>query len=394
VILLYILITFILIPITLLIAFLCLQILCGVLFFNKYNTPLTGPRKAVAILIPAHNEAAVIEKTLQALTPQLTSKDRVIVVADNCQDNTADLARKFNLEVIIRTNKQLKGKGYALDFGIQHLKNSPPETLIILDADCIVEDFAIDQLAIAAHLYKTPIQSLYLMKNILENKQNSNTNMFAFFIKNQLRPLGLKALNLPCQLMGSGMAFSWNLINKVDFANSDLVEDMKLGVDFTLQDLSPTFIPSARIYSHFPDDHSIKKIQSTRWEHGHLTVIKSLVPKLLRNYLTSKKLRICFFALDLSIPPLSLFIIVTFMHLFLIGIMTIILLPPAFLIYIISLNLCFILSILTAWFTRGRNLISGIDIIKIPFYILKKLSIYINFMKKRQASWIKTNRNK
>src|SRR5262245_17055169 len=91
-------------------------------------------RPRVAILIPAHNEETGIARTLRAVGVLLQSDDRVLVVADNCQDRTADVARDSGAEVIDRHDLQRRGKGFALDHGIKHLSSNPPEILIVIDA--------------------------------------------------------------------------------------------------------------------------------------------------------------------------------------------------------------------------------------------------------------------
>ncbi|MEM9980387.1 MAG: glycosyltransferase family 2 protein, partial [Cyanobacteria bacterium P01_D01_bin.2] len=108
--------------------------------------PLTGTTRR-AILMPAHNEEAVIQATLSTLTPQLHPTDRLVVVADNCTDATADIARQAGATVLERQNDRQRGKGYALDFGLRHLSADAPDVLIMVDADCQVQPGAIDAIA-------------------------------------------------------------------------------------------------------------------------------------------------------------------------------------------------------------------------------------------------------
>src|SRR4051812_9727823 len=93
-------------------------------------------RPSVAVIIPAHDEALGIAATLRAIVPQLAAGDRVIVVADNCTDDTATVAAAAGAEVLERNDREHRGKGYALDFGVRHLAVNPPEVVIIIDADC------------------------------------------------------------------------------------------------------------------------------------------------------------------------------------------------------------------------------------------------------------------
>ena len=99
----------------------------------------TGPRPQVAVLIPAHNEQLVIEQTLRTLLPTLGENDRVIVVADNCDDDTAVLAQQAGTTVVERNDTERRGKAYALDFGVRYLETEPPDVVAVIDADCSVE---------------------------------------------------------------------------------------------------------------------------------------------------------------------------------------------------------------------------------------------------------------
>jgi hypothetical protein len=96
----------------------------------------SGERGKVAVLIPAHNEQLLIGQTLQRLLPQITAVDRVLVVADNCTDKTALMARSHGVEVLERHDTQNRGKGFALAAGVAHLAADPPDVVIVFDADC------------------------------------------------------------------------------------------------------------------------------------------------------------------------------------------------------------------------------------------------------------------
>src|SRR5580704_15835042 len=99
----------------------------------------------IAVLVPAHNEGTGLLPTLEDIKRQLQPGDRILVVADNCTDDTATIARTAGAEVIERHDPDRRGKGYALDFGIQHLSATPPDILIMIDADCRIAANAITQ---------------------------------------------------------------------------------------------------------------------------------------------------------------------------------------------------------------------------------------------------------
>ncbi len=281
------------------------EVLVAVLFDQPRRVTDTK-RLRLAIVIPAHNEAAAIDGTVKAILPQLQSGDRLVVVADNCSDDTSAIAAAAGAEAIERSDPERRGKGYALDFGIRHLTTDPPHLVIVIDADCHTEVDAIDRLAKACVASARPVQALYLMKGRAGGGLSAQVAEFAWIVKNRVRPLGLYRLGLPCQLMGTGMAFPWQLISRADLASGHIVEDMKLGVDLAIAGRPPGFCPEALVSSTFPLTDEGAQGQRTRWEHGHLGVILSEVPRLLAGSLKSFNFGLLMLALDLSVPPLAL----------------------------------------------------------------------------------------
>src|SRR5439155_424035 len=120
-------------------------------------------RQPVVILVPAHNESAGIRPTLNDIVAQMQGNDRLLVVADNCTDDTAEIAAAAGAEVAIRRDLEKIGKGYALDFGLRHLGDAGSEVIIVIDADCRLDADAIDRLAGSCTLTGRPVQALYSM---------------------------------------------------------------------------------------------------------------------------------------------------------------------------------------------------------------------------------------
>ena len=84
---------------------------------------------------------------------------------------------------------------------------------------------------------------------------NHQVAEFAARVTLSLRQRGLSALGLPCQLMGTGMAFPWEVVHTADFTSGSIVEDLKLGLELSLAGQSPIFCPSACVTSEFPIIH-------------------------------------------------------------------------------------------------------------------------------------------
>ena len=266
---------------------------------------LKDEHRRLAVLMPAHNEASVIATSLRCLMPQLGSSDRLIVVADNCSDETQAIAQSEGAEVIVRTDLVQRGKGFALDFGARYLEQDPPEVVIVIDADCQTQAGTIDKLARLCVQTGRPVQSLYLMQAGKDAGLKMRIAEFAFIVKNRVRPMGLHRLGLPCQLMGTGMAFPWACFSTAALATGHIVEDLKLGIELARRGDFPLFCPEAMVTSRFAAVHAGAS-QRTRWEHGHISVILSDAPRLFLDSILKIDVRLLSMALDLSVPPLAL----------------------------------------------------------------------------------------
>lgn len=348
----------------------------------------------VTVLIPAHNESSNILPTLASLKAQSTEVE-VLVVADNCEDDTAHIARAAGVTVVERFDHSLRGKGYALDFGVRHLaKEAAPDYVVIVDADCVLESNAITALINTAKHEARPVQACYLMRSSAQSSIKTKIAEFAWLLKNFVRPLGFMQLRLPCQLTGSGMAFSWSLISKVNFASGHIVEDMKMGLDFADIGFAPVFCPAALVYSDFPVNEEGIKTQRTRWEHGHLGIIIKDVPSVLRKGITHKNLNLFAMGIDLIVPPLSLMAIMLMS--LLVGGLALTLISNAFaslLVNAVAVFAIFVISIMLFWLAYGRKAISLGQLLSIPYYILMKLPIYAKFIFHRQSEWVRSKRD-
>lgn len=357
-------------------------------------SPSAPERPRTAVLVPAHNEATGIVETLRALRAQLRPGDRLVVVADNCSDMTGKVAQAEGAEVLVRTNTNLCGKGYALDFGVRHLAHDPPQVLVIVDADCVTHPGAIDALAAECAAFNQPVQSLYLME-APGASLGLRMAEFAWRVRNQVRPLGWKRCGGPCQLMGSGMAFPWAVINDAPLATGDLVEDMQLGVDLALRDHLPRFAPIARVTSRFPNTDVAARIQRTRWEHGHINTLLTAVPRLLKAGLEQRRWMLFGMALDLMVPPLALLTLLVagtgILNLAVAGMLMGNWLLPSL---SAATLLLLAVSVAIAWSRFGRDIVSLRELLSVPWYVLSKLSIYISFVRRRQTTWVRAKRDR
>ena len=352
-------------------------------------------RARVAVLVPAHDEANGIARTLAGVLPQLHASDRIIVVADNCLDDTAEIARRAGsqVRVVERFHATERGKGFALAFGVDALREDPPGLVVILDADCDLAPGALDALAECVACYDRPAQALYLMTAPPDARLARRMAQFAWRVRNWVRPAGWRRLGLPCQLMGTGMAFTWTMLRAAPLANASIVEDMKLGLVLGAGGQAPLFCPQALVTSAFPETVAATRTQRTRWEHGHLEMILREVPGLFAAAWRRRDMRLVGLALDLCVPPLALLaamLVAGFAAAVLVscwvGSATI------GVLYAVLL-MVFGAAVMLAWWLRGRDTIRFLELLSIPLYIAAKVPVYIGFILRRERRWVRTDRD-
>ncbi|SEN47984.1 Glycosyltransferase, catalytic subunit of cellulose synthase and poly-beta-1,6-N-acetylglucosamine synthase [Duganella sp. CF517] len=357
------------------------------------GAPPAGRRPRIAILVPAHNEQDGVGATIATLLPQLQDGDRVLVVADNCSDDTAGAARAAGAEVRERFDATLRGKGYALDFGVRCLAEDPPGVMMIVDADCLVEPGAIDRLARTAVASGRPVQALYLMRSPAGSGPMKKIAEFAWAVKNLVRPLGFLRLGIPCPLMGSGMAFPWGIISTASLANGHIVEDMKLGMDLARAGTPPLFCPQALVSSTFPASDAGTETQRKRWEHGHLSMILSAAPRFLLEGLLKGRPGMVGMALDLAVPPLALLVLMVLALGALTAVFTLFGGGAGPLLAAVALLAALGVAVLVAWWRYGRKILSAANLAMAVLYVFWKVPVYIGFLVNRQVEWVRSKRD-
>jgi cellulose synthase/poly-beta-1,6-N-acetylglucosamine synthase-like glycosyltransferase len=373
-------------------AFLTFQFFGSILKRGVVDNPEANHLAKCAVIVPAHDEERAIVRTINAIQSQLNPTDRLIVVADNCTDETANLAFNAGAETIERKDAVLRGKGFALDRGIKHVEaSSTPQVVVFIDADCVVAPGCISRLVNKVESTGRPVQGKYLMHATVPNSAMRIAE-FAFKIKNYIRPGGGARFGLPCLLYGTGMAIPWDLIQGSILANGHLTEDLKLAIDLSLLGSPPVYCDKAECNSTFPETKRALSDQRRRWEHGYFASVVAYTPKLLMKALTSRDWKLLAVALDLSIPPLGLMLVITVLMSCL-GLVSILLganIPVAPML--ISYFPLFTILIFLVWYFHGRQLISGADLFAIIKHALLRVSMLWGFLTRPQRDWIRTER--
>ena len=374
-----------------------LETIAAIALSERIFAPLLGSktRDRVGVLIPAHNEEQMLSETIATIQPQLRYGDSLLVVADNCSDGTAAIAKDLGADVIVRNDQLNKGKGFALDWGIRHFASNPPKIVIVVDADCKLGDFAIDRLVAMCSATNRPAQALYSMISPPNSTPTTRAREFALRIKNWVRPLGLNLAGLPCQLMGTGMAFPWDIIASANLATGALVEDLKLGLELAANGHPPIFCPAATVTSEFPATGEGSRSQQLRWEQGHLGMIAAEIPWFLMKAVRRGDKNLLVLTFDAAVPPLSLLWMIILLLLGLslgfwgMGMGSV----PLF----VSLGNFsgFTCAAIGCWLRAGRDVLPLGSFFAIGITALSKIHFYYGILFKRSTyTWIRTDRRK
>ena len=344
-----------------------------------------------AVLVPAHDEEESLPHALRSIRPELEARDRLLVVAHNCTDRTAAVAREHGAEVCEARDDGTRGKPGALAAGLAVLAADPPEVVVIVDADCRVEFGAIESLARAAAALGTPVQADYRFAPSGSGERASLSSL-ALLVKNVVRPSGLARSGLPCLLNGAGSAYPFELLRDASHGKGSIAEDYQLSIDLALAGHPTSFVPEARVTSTLPARRASAKRQRTRWEHGHLELVFRTAPRLVALGLARRERALIALGLDLCVPPLAFLVIAWGASLALaVGVaraggatlpLALVLASGALLVAAVAGSLARFAGPWTALVSLARA----------PFYVAWKIPLYLAFLLRRETRWRKTER--
>jgi cellulose synthase/poly-beta-1,6-N-acetylglucosamine synthase-like glycosyltransferase len=376
-------------PVAILTGFFAVELFAGLPPLREERAIRSSPR--TAIIIPAHDEQAVIAQTLAGL-PRNDSDFAVLVVADNCSDNTAAAAVAAGAHVIIRDDPEFRGKGFALAAARDHVRAEPPDVVIVLDADCRIDRSSLIALACSAASLQRACQAVNLLEPDLRAPALVQISNFAFMIKNLIRQRGLQRLAGRAHLTGTGMALPWVIFEGAELGGSNIVEDLALGLDLAGRAAPPLFIEGANVWSPSTSADGTL-IQRRRWEGGYVATALKQAPRAFVRGLVRFDLRGVLGALDLAVPPLSLLVILNALAL-LIGALLAIAggtLWPVLVQFVATSLACIALTL--AWIRGGRRFASGATLLSLPIYVLWKMPIYFGLVRRgAPKEWLRSGR--
>ncbi|MFZ0544096.1 MAG: glycosyltransferase family 2 protein [Candidatus Promineifilaceae bacterium] len=261
-------------------------LLTGAAYRARRFTPrrLNGPFHRFLILIPAHNEERLLPSLLQNLRQLDYPSDcyEIHVVADNCTDRTAEVARSAGVQVHERVNEVERGKGFALQWLMKQLIEAdvPHDAVVILDADTVVSKRFLRVMDARLGRGERVIQAYYAVRDP-ESSKSAGLRYAALTVLHYLRPQGRMVLGGSAGLKGNGMVFSADIMKRYVWPSS-VTEDIEMHMKLVFDGEQVTFAPDAVVWAEMPDTLSGSQSQNDRWEQGRIQMARAYVPRLLR----------------------------------------------------------------------------------------------------------------
>ncbi len=267
--------------------------------------PATTPRTRFCVLAPAHNEERSIRPTLAAARSLAYPSElfRVVALADNCDDATAQLAREAGVETIVRVDPEHPGKGQALAWAIaNHLR--PDEALVICDADSRPAPDYLTWMDRALAAGDGAAQGF----NAAGNPDESSLAALAALtseMKNGLHYAGKTAAGLPAPLM-NGLTIAAPTLARHPWQAFSIVEDFETYLNLVANDVPIRFVREAKIFSPRASRFAHAATQKERWSGGQSELGRRVAWPLVRRAWRERSLAKWSAACDVLAPGYAL----------------------------------------------------------------------------------------
>jgi len=294
-------------------------LVCGYLFVISCAAHLFRPGTVAgagalrfALVMPAHNESGQIGTILDDAGRLDYPKDsyEVFVIADNCDDDTATLARAAGATVVERQDPDKRGKGFALDWflTVHRAQLETFHAVAFVDSDMRIDPAFLRELNAA--LAVPDVQAVQGSNSVAHPEVNWRAALgyLGFCVINHVRPAGRNALGGTAELKGSGMAFRTPLLLRYGWPAHSLAEDVEFSRRLLLDNVLVHYNPAARVTSELATRRAQATVQQARWEGGKLDLFKRYFPVVLRRAVTTRRWRFMDAVLDMLVPPLSMLV--------------------------------------------------------------------------------------
>lgn len=362
-------------------------------------------RSRVAVVIPAHNEELLLPATLESIRRADRSRVdvEVFVIADNCEDATADLARRAGASVAERRDTVSgRGKPFALRWFFDTFRGDlqDRDLIALIDADTLVDENFFSAIVEGMADPEVIVAQGYYGASNLESSWRAALSEVALAVSHHLRSLGRNGIGSTAGLKGNGMVFRADFLLEMGWTSESLVEDLEQSLHLLERGICVKYLPNAIVRGEMASHAEAAEAQRKRWEGGRMALLRTHVPRLLRRIPSSRGVAAADALLDLVTPPLvgyAALLAASGIGGFLFGF-----LGAALTLWIG----CLILAAITiqALRMRGAQRSCWLALGKLPLYASWKLGFYLRQLLTRgrgsarrevgeKAAWIRTARD-
>jgi cellulose synthase/poly-beta-1,6-N-acetylglucosamine synthase-like glycosyltransferase len=330
------------------------------------------------VIVPAHNESAVIENCVASLKrlDWPGKRFRILVIADNCDDSTAPLARAAGAKVLERNDTSARGKGYALLYAFDYSRACGfADAVAVVDADSEVSPNLLEAFAARIEAGAGAIQADY---GVLNPEASWRTRLMAIAhgAFHTLRSYARERLGLSCGLRGNGWCITHATLERVPQRSFSLTEDLEYGIELGLAGVRVHYAGEAWANAEMAVSESVAARQRQRWEDGRFDLIRSRVGPLIAAAWRQRSAVCLDLALDLIVLPLSL--VALYCAVLVAGATAAALYDPAYARWVVptvACAACVVAYVLRGVALSGRGLAGLADLAAAPFFVLWKLVI-------------------
>ena len=269
----------------------------------------SGPTSRLTVLIPAHDESALIGRCVRSFGAQTYPRHlvRVVVVADNCTDDTASIAGSAGADaVLVRDEPKARGKGRALRWAMDILLFKPgaPDEIVVVDADSVADPDFLMALVQPFEAGAQAVQGESLLYG--DGSTLSELRVAAFRLVNRVRPSGRSVLGLPAtSLAGNGMLLARDLLLARPWEAYTSAEDLEYGLDLQMAGVRIAFAGRAVVLSPPAPNAVAAATQQLRWEGGKVHLARTRIPQLVVHAVRRRRPLLLVTAFELALPPLG-----------------------------------------------------------------------------------------
>lgn len=293
---------------------------CGM--WRRREVKILTPKKTFAVIVAAHNEQAVIGQLIDNLQKLEYPKELydIFVVADNCSDNTAAIARAGGAVVYERTSSVGKGKGFALEWMFNQLfaMERQYDAVVVFDADNLVHPRFLLEMNNRLLKGDKLIQGYLDAKNPYDTWV-SGTFAIAFWVIDHIWHLAKTNIGLSSVLGGTGMCIATDVLKRHGWGATCLTEDMEFTMKSLVEGIKTTWAHDAIVYDEKPLTFRQSWNQRKRWAQGQFDVAQRFIPKMIQAGIARRDIRILDGCLHLLQPHFLLlstfFVIISYVQL-------------------------------------------------------------------------------